>query len=84
MLNHGCGGRGWWGWRRAGYAFQKIHIFMDAKVYRLTRYVFIKAFIRTRMIAKCIERILNKTAKAINETFAGLKLMLQGLRKYFV
>ena len=30
------------------------------------------------------ERILNKTAKAINETFAGLKLMLQGFRIYFV
>ena len=28
------------------------------------------------------ERILNKTAKAINETFAGL--MLQGFRIYFV
>ena len=25
-----------------------------------------------------VERNLNKTAKAINETFAGLKLMLQG------
>ena len=30
------------------------------------------------------ERILNKIAKAINETFAGLKLMLQGFRIYFV
>ena len=29
------------------------------------------------------ERILNKIAKAINETFAGLKLMLQGFRIYF-
>ena len=28
---------------------------------------------------QCVERILNKTAKAINETFTGLKLMLQGL-----
>ena len=34
--------------------------------------------------AQCVERILNKTAKAINETFAGLKLMLQGFRIYFV
>ena len=30
------------------------------------------------------ERILNKTAKAINETCAGLKLMLQGFRIYFL
>ena len=30
------------------------------------------------------EGILNKTAKAINETFTGLKLMLQGFRIYFV
>ena len=30
------------------------------------------------------ERILNKTAKAINETFTGLKFMLQGFRIYFV
>ena len=30
------------------------------------------------------ERILNKTAKAINKTFAGLKLMLQGFIIYFV
>ena len=34
--------------------------------------------------SQCAERILNKTAKAINETFAGLKLMLQGFRIYFV
>ena len=34
--------------------------------------------------AQCVERILNKTAKAINETFAGLRLMLQGYRIYFV
>ena len=30
------------------------------------------------------ERILNKTAKAINETITGLKLMLQDFRIYFV
>ena len=30
------------------------------------------------------ERILNKIAKAINKTFAGLKLMVQGSRMYFV
>ena len=29
------------------------------------------------------ERILNKIAKAINETFAGLKFMLQRFRIYF-
>ena len=34
-------------------------------------------------ITQYAERILNKTAKAINETFAGLKLMLQGFRIYF-
>ena len=28
--------------------------------------------------SQCVERILNETAKAINETFTGLKLMLQG------
>ena len=33
--------------------------------------------------SQCVERIFNKTAKAINETFAGLKLMLQGFRIYF-
>ena len=33
--------------------------------------------------SQCVEGILNKTAKAINETFAGLKLMLQGFRIYF-
>ena len=35
-------------------------------------------------MAQYAERILNKTAKAINETFARLKLMLQGFRIYFV
>ena len=30
------------------------------------------------------ERILNEIAKAINDTFAGLKVMLQGFRIYFV
>ena len=30
------------------------------------------------------EKILNKTGKAINETLAGLKLMPQGFRIYFV
>ena len=34
--------------------------------------------------AQCTERILNKTAKAINETFAGLKPMLQAFGIYFV
>ena len=29
------------------------------------------------------ERILNKTAKAMNETLSGLKLLLQGFRIYF-
>ena len=37
-----------------------------------------------RQISQYAERILNKTAKAINETFAGLKLMLQGFRIHFV
>ena len=32
---------------------------------------------------QCAKWILNKIAKAINETFAGLKLMLQGFRIYF-
>ena len=35
-------------------------------------------------VTQCVERILNKTAKAINETFTGLKLMLQGFRIHFV
>ena len=35
-------------------------------------------------LSQCVERILNKTAKAINETFTGLKLMLQGFRIHFV
>ena len=30
------------------------------------------------------ERILNRIAKAINETFTGLNFMLQGFRIYFV
>ena len=34
--------------------------------------------------SQCIEGIVNKTAKAINETFTGLKFMLQGFRIYFV
>ena len=33
---------------------------------------------------QCAERIFNKIAKALNETFTGLKLMLQGFRIYFV
>ena len=31
-----------------------------------------------------LSRILDKDEKAINETFTGLKLMLQGFRIYFV
>ena len=34
--------------------------------------------------AQCTERILNKIAKAINETFAGLKCALQGFKICFV
>ena len=33
---------------------------------------------------QCDDKILNKTEKAINETFAGLKLMLQGFTIYYV
>ena len=39
---------------------------------------------KNKNATQCAERILNKSAKAINETFAGLKLMLQGFRIYFV
>ena len=35
-------------------------------------------------VTQCAEGILNKIAKAINQTFAGLKCMSQGLRIYFV
>ena len=34
--------------------------------------------------ARTPERILDKFAKSINKTFAGWKLMYQGLRTYFV
>ena len=33
---------------------------------------------------QCTERTLNKIAKAINETFAPLNCMPQGIRIYFV
>ena len=32
MFDHRCRGWGWWGWRRTGYAFQQIHIFMATAV----------------------------------------------------
>ena len=35
---------------------------------------------RISSISQCAEKILNKIAKAINKTFAGLKCMLQGFR----
>ena len=44
--------------------------------------LYIKPY-RNIMMGPCTqyaEMILNKTAKAINETFTGLKLMLQGFR----
>ena len=41
-------------------------------------------FLWASTVSQCVERILNKAAKAINKTFAGLKLMLQGFRIYFV
>ena len=37
-----------------------------------------------KSISQCVEMCLNKTAKAINETFTRLKLMLQGFRVHFV
>ena len=46
--------------------------------------VLTKIFIFEYKGSQCAERILNKTAKCNNETFAGLKLMLQGFRIYFV
>jgi len=36
------------------------------------------------VLSQCVEKIFNKTAKAIHETFAGLKIMPQGFRKYFI
>ena len=46
--------------------------------------VFPKLYYHLTYYTQYVERILNKTAKAINETFTGLKLMLQGLRICFV
>ena len=35
-------------------------------------------------VTQCAERILNKIAKPLNETFIGLKFMAQGFRICFV
>ena len=57
------------------------------KIYKTRKYPvlgYIYGVLMNTNTSQYAERILNKTAKAINETFAGLKLMLQGFRIYFV
>ena len=54
------------------------------KLFEMIAKIFNNSFQSIKSESQCVERILNKTAKAINENLTGLKLMLQGFRIYFV